>query len=196
MKQSWILYWGLKPYFMYRMIKDYFYFMIKILNKTPWPDSASELYRESDHRLSTKLVPKFANIWCHVVSVTDPYCPILGFIYRSRHCFLQVAPQLHSRGLSGPRSRPTTSQKIWYRWESNLDLWICSQELSPLDHRGGLTLWSKIKISSLCALERKVRYVCKLYIRVASRHCVFCQFNYHVLTWRFMQVSFWKRSES
>jgi hypothetical protein len=30
---------------------------------------------------------------------------------------------------SGPRSRPTTSQKIWQRRESSPDLWICSQEL-------------------------------------------------------------------
>jgi hypothetical protein len=38
---------------------------------------------------------------------------------------LQVAPHLYSC-LSGPRSRPTTSQKIWWRQESNpgpLDLW-------------------------------------------------------------------------
>jgi hypothetical protein len=39
--------------------------------------------------------------------------------------------------LSGPHSRPTTSQKIWQCQESNLDLRICSQELWPLDHRGG-----------------------------------------------------------
>jgi hypothetical protein len=39
--------------------------------------------------------------------------------------------------LSGPRYRPTTSQKIWECWESNPDLWICNQELWQLDHRGG-----------------------------------------------------------
>jgi hypothetical protein len=39
--------------------------------------------------------------------------------------------------LSGLCSRPTTFQKIWYRWESNQDLCICSQEPWPLDHRGG-----------------------------------------------------------
>jgi hypothetical protein len=38
--------------------------------------------------------------------------------------------------MSGPRSRPTT-QKICRGRESNPDLWICSQELWPLDHRGG-----------------------------------------------------------
>jgi hypothetical protein len=39
--------------------------------------------------------------------------------------------------LSGLRSRPTISQKIWERRQSNLDFWICSQELWPPDHRGG-----------------------------------------------------------
>jgi hypothetical protein len=40
--------------------------------------------------------------------------------------------------LSGPRSRPTTSQKIWQHRESNQDFSICSQELWPLDYRIGL----------------------------------------------------------
>jgi hypothetical protein len=33
----------------------------------------------------------------HVVSVTDPYDRILGFLDRSRYFFFQVAPQLYSR---------------------------------------------------------------------------------------------------
>jgi hypothetical protein len=49
---------------------------------TPWSESASELYRPSDRRLSAKLVPKFADRGCHVVSVTDPYCRILCFLDR------------------------------------------------------------------------------------------------------------------
>jgi hypothetical protein len=40
--------------------------------KTPWPESASELYRPSDRLLSEKLVSSFADSECHVVSVTDP----------------------------------------------------------------------------------------------------------------------------
>jgi hypothetical protein len=39
--------------------------------------------------------------------------------------------------LSGLRSRTTTSHKIWWCWESKLDIWICSQEFCPIDHRGG-----------------------------------------------------------
>jgi hypothetical protein len=51
-------------------------------NYTPWPESASELYRPSDRRLSAKLVPTFADRGCHVVSVTDPHGCILGFLDR------------------------------------------------------------------------------------------------------------------
>jgi hypothetical protein len=53
------------------------------LNSTPWPESASELYRPSDRRLSAKLVPTFADIGCHVVRVTDLYGRILGFLDRN-----------------------------------------------------------------------------------------------------------------
>jgi hypothetical protein len=45
--------------------------------RTPWPESASELCRPNDRRLSAKLVPTFADRGCHVVSVTDPYGSIL-----------------------------------------------------------------------------------------------------------------------
>jgi hypothetical protein len=50
--------------------------------QSQWPKSASELYRPSDRRLSAKLVLTFADRWCHVVSVTGPYCRILGFLDR------------------------------------------------------------------------------------------------------------------
>jgi hypothetical protein len=49
--------------------------------KTPWFESESELYRPSDRRLSSKLVATFCT-WLHMVSVTDPYGRILGFIDR------------------------------------------------------------------------------------------------------------------
>jgi hypothetical protein len=37
-----------------------------------------------------------------VVSVTDPYGRILGFLDRSRYFFFQAAPQLYSRGHVDP----------------------------------------------------------------------------------------------
>jgi hypothetical protein len=55
------------------------------IKKIPWSESASELYRPSDRRLSAKLVPTFADRRCRVVSVTDPYDRILGFLDRSRY---------------------------------------------------------------------------------------------------------------
>jgi hypothetical protein len=48
--------------------------------KTPLPESASKLYRLSGRCLPATLVPTFADRRCHVVSVTDPYGRILGFL--------------------------------------------------------------------------------------------------------------------
>jgi hypothetical protein len=52
--------------------------------ETLWPESASEQYRTNNHCLSAKLVPTFADRGCRVVSVTDPYGSIFGFLDRSR----------------------------------------------------------------------------------------------------------------
>jgi hypothetical protein len=81
---------------------------------------------------------------CYTVSVTDPHGRILGFLDRCRHFFFQVAPQLYSRGWVDPVPVPTTSQQIWWRRESNRDLWICSQELWRLDHSGGLSWFKEV----------------------------------------------------
>jgi hypothetical protein len=51
-----------------------------MLKKPPCPESASELYRQSDRRLSPKLAPTFADRGCQVVSVTDLYCRFLYFL--------------------------------------------------------------------------------------------------------------------
>jgi hypothetical protein len=45
-----------------------------------------------------KLVPTFVQRECYMVSVTDTYDRILGFLDRSCYFFFQVAPQLYSRG--------------------------------------------------------------------------------------------------
>jgi hypothetical protein len=89
----------------------YFHLCFQILNKfqaengqtkltklTPWPESVSELYGLSDRNFSAKLVPTFADIECHVVSMTDLYECILAFLDRSHYLFFQVAPQLYLRG--------------------------------------------------------------------------------------------------
>jgi hypothetical protein len=56
---------------------------IEELQKTPWSESASELYRPS--RLSAKWLPTCADRGCHVVSVTDPSGRIFCFLDRSRY---------------------------------------------------------------------------------------------------------------
>jgi hypothetical protein len=76
--------------------------------KTPWPESMGELYRPSGRRLSAKLVPTFAGRGCDVVSVTDAYGRVLGFLDRSRLLFLSSSSSVVLTRLSGPRSRPTT----------------------------------------------------------------------------------------
>jgi hypothetical protein len=53
--------------------------------QTPWSESASELYRPSYCRLSAKWLTTFADKGYHVVSVTDPYGRILGFLDRSHY---------------------------------------------------------------------------------------------------------------
>jgi hypothetical protein len=80
-------------------------------NKTPRPESASELYRPRDRRLSANLVPTVADRGCHVVSVTDPYGHILNFQDRSRYIFLQVALQLYLRGWVDPVPDPILLRK-------------------------------------------------------------------------------------
>jgi hypothetical protein len=72
--------------------------MSEVLKNILCPESASELYLQSDRRLSAELVPTFADRECHVVNVTDPYGGILGLLDRSRYFFFQVAHQLYSRG--------------------------------------------------------------------------------------------------
>jgi hypothetical protein len=39
----------------------------------------------TDRRLSVKWLPTFADRGCHVVSVTNPYGRILGFLDRNRY---------------------------------------------------------------------------------------------------------------
>jgi hypothetical protein len=67
------------------------------ISETLWPESTSELYRPSDHRLSANLVLTFAYRGRHVVSVMDSYGRILGFLVRSSYFLFQVAPKFYSR---------------------------------------------------------------------------------------------------
>jgi hypothetical protein len=99
---------------------------LKAYVKTPLSESASELYRPSDRGLSAKWLPN---------SRFSRQEPLL---------FYQVAFQLYSRGWVDPVPDALLfffffPQKIRWCRESNPGLRICSQELWPLDHRGGRT---------------------------------------------------------
>jgi hypothetical protein len=61
---------------------------------------------ESYPHSTTKLVKNFSDRGCHVVSVTNPYGCILGFLDRSHYHFFQVAPQLYLRGWVDPVPDP------------------------------------------------------------------------------------------
>jgi hypothetical protein len=80
--------------------------------ETPWPEPAIELYLPSDRRLSAKLVSTFEERRCHVVSVTDLYDRILGFLAAtfSFNCTLLFLLIVLTR-LSEPRSRSTILRK-------------------------------------------------------------------------------------
>jgi hypothetical protein len=85
--------------------------------------------------LSAKLRPTFADRWCRLVSATDPHGSILSFLDRSRYIFIQVAAQLYARGWVNPVADPLLLRKSGRAENRTWDLWICSQELWPLDHR-------------------------------------------------------------
>jgi hypothetical protein len=81
-------------WFQHSQVKSRFHHLLKTL----WPESASELYRLSDRRLTTKLVATFAGIGRYVVNVTDLYTAFSVFLDLRRYFFFQAAPQLYSRG--------------------------------------------------------------------------------------------------
>jgi hypothetical protein len=109
-------------------------------NWTLWPWSASELYRLCDRLLSAKLLPTFADRECRMFRATDPHGCILGFLDRSHYFFFQAAPQLYSRGWACPVPYPLLHRKSGSARNLTRNLRICSQELWPLDHRGGHVL--------------------------------------------------------
>jgi hypothetical protein len=61
---------------------------------------------------------------------------VFSVFWTGAAAFLSSSSSVVLTRLSGPRSRPTTFF-FWYCRESNPGFRICSQELWPLDHRGG-----------------------------------------------------------
>jgi hypothetical protein len=83
------------------------------VTKLQKPESASELYRPSDRNLPAKLVSTFFVDWgCHVVSTTDPYVPYSRLSRPEPLHFLWNSSSVVLTRLSGPCSRPITTQ-VW-----------------------------------------------------------------------------------
>jgi hypothetical protein len=61
--------------------------------------------------LVSEVSANFADRGCCVVNVTDPYCRILDFLYRSSYFIFQAAPQLYSRGWVDPVPDPLLLRK-------------------------------------------------------------------------------------
>jgi hypothetical protein len=74
----------------------------------------------------------------------------LRFLDRSRYFFIQVAPQLSSWGWVEPVPDPLLLRKSGRAMNRTQDLWICSQKLWPLDHRGDSTVYSNCWSFSDC----------------------------------------------
>jgi hypothetical protein len=84
--------------------------IITMTTETPWPESANELHRPSDRRLAAKLMPTFAN----EVPRGQRDGSLRPYSRLSRPeplLFLSSSSSAVLTRLSGPHSRPTTSQK-------------------------------------------------------------------------------------
>jgi hypothetical protein len=69
----------------------------------------------------------------------------LSFLDRSRYFFFQIAPHLSSWGWVDLVPDPLLLRKSGSAGNWTQDLWICTQELCPLDHRGGHVI-TKLKL--------------------------------------------------
>jgi hypothetical protein len=87
--------------------------LLKYTVKTPWLESASELYRLRDRRMLAKLVPTFAD---RGMSRSQRGGSLLPYFRISRPqplLFLTSSSSTVLTRPNGPRSRPITSLKIW-----------------------------------------------------------------------------------
>jgi hypothetical protein len=98
--------------------------------------STSELYQPIDRRgrwSSCRLLRVKGFEWS-VLRI--PTVVNLGFLDLSRYIFIQVVTQIISRGWVDPVSDPLLLWKSGSAGNRTRNLWICSQELWPPEHRG------------------------------------------------------------
>ena len=117
------------------------YLRSKNKNKSSGATDLQGLGRQSGRRRSAKLVPTFAHREVSRGQRNGSPRPLIS-VYRTwiATYFIQVAPQLTSRGSRGwvhPVPDPRPLRKSGSAGNRTRDLCICSQKLWPLDHRGG-----------------------------------------------------------
>jgi hypothetical protein len=100
--------------------------------------STSELYRLTTGQWI--LVPTFADRGVpHGQRSGIPMAVNLSFLYRSRYFFFQGVPHLCSWGWVDSVPDPLLLRKSGRDRYLTHNLYVCSQEFWPLDHRGGLS---------------------------------------------------------
>jgi hypothetical protein len=115
---------------------------------TSWLESASELYRPSDLRLSAILVPTFTDRGCHVVSVTDPLRPYSRLSRPEPLPFISSSSSVVLTMLNGPRSRPRKSGSSGNRTRTSGSLTTRSHKRSNWDCKGLISWGDKICVHS------------------------------------------------
>jgi hypothetical protein len=93
-----------------------------------------------------------------------------GFLDRSRYFFIQIAPQLSSRGWVDPIPDPLLLRKSGSAGNRTRDLWICSQELWPLDHNWLLYSWTGLHYTMISGCDVAI---CCPYISVVMMISIF-----------------------
>jgi hypothetical protein len=105
---------------------------------------------------------------------------------RSLYFSIQVTPLLYSRGRANPVPDPLLLRKSASAGNRTRDLWIWSQELRPVDHRGGLTsvLYLKETVQSRKPIQKVTKGETK-----SGNVCIVWRF------WRIISkiVKLWKK---
>jgi hypothetical protein len=95
--------------------------------------------------IPTKLPPLVSEVSANVLRVEGvqwsaqriPTAVNISFLDQSRYFFIQIAPQLSSRGWVDPVPDLLLFRKSGRAGNRTRDLWICSQKLWALDHTDG-----------------------------------------------------------
>jgi hypothetical protein len=124
--------------------------------KTPWSHKWT---------IPAKLPPLVGEVSVSILQIEGvvwsahriPTAVNFGFLDRSCY-FLEIAPQLSSQGWVIPVPDPLLLRKSGSSGNQTRDLWICSQELWPLDHSSSHILleWCVIKHRVNCYIFRLV----------------------------------------